>query len=135
MNILVDTSVWSLALRRDQPSDVPEVRRLRTALEHSEQLFCTGLILQEILQGITGPKARTAITERLQLLPMLVPDHADHVRAADLHGTARRRGLQIGTIDALLAQLAIRHDLALLTTDGDFRRLAAISSLRLLTHE
>ena len=45
--------------------------------------------------------------------------------------TGRRRGVQIGTIDALLARLCIRDDLTMLTTDEDFRRVARLSALRL----
>lgn len=135
MNILVDTSVWSLALRRDQPPDVPQVRRLRAALGNGEALFCTGLILQELLQGFDGPKHQHLVERALQMLPMLVPGQDDHIAAASLRNLARRRGVQIGTIDALLAQLAIRHDLAFLTTDRDFSRLTAFTSLRLLERE
>jgi predicted nucleic acid-binding protein len=135
MNLLVDTSVWSLALRRDRPADVPQVRRLRAALEHGEALFTTGLILQELLQGFDGPKARAAILAHFQLLPMLVPDREDHVAAAELRNIVRRRGIQLATIDALLAQLAIRHDLGFLTTDADFGRAAPLISLRLIEGE
>ena len=59
MNILVDTSVWSLALRRDYPPDCQAVFRLKAALKDGENVFTTGLILQELLQGFKGPKAQT----------------------------------------------------------------------------
>ena len=49
----------------------------------------------------------------------------DHIDAAELRNRCRCSGVQVGTIDALLAQLCIRHDLALLTTDNDFVRVAA----------
>jgi predicted nucleic acid-binding protein len=64
-------------------------------------------------------------------LPLLVPDRRDHVEAADLRNHCRRRGVKIGTIDALLARLCIRHDLTMLTTDEDFRRMARHSALKL----
>jgi hypothetical protein len=57
-------------------------------------------------------------------LPFLTPDRQDHFEAAQLRNRARRRGLQVGTIDAILAQPCIRHELRLLTTDGDFARIA-----------
>jgi hypothetical protein len=60
-----------------------------------------------------------------------VPHRGDHVAAADLRNACRRRGVQIGTIDALLAQLCIRHGLVMLTTDRDFHRVAELSRLRL----
>jgi hypothetical protein len=125
VSLFVDTSVWSLALRRDRPERGPEVLALTRALEKGEPLYITGLILQELLQGFAGPRARQQIVERLSALPLLVPDRQDHIEAAGLRNSCRRAGLQIGTIDALLAQLCIRHGLALLSTDVDFQRLAA----------
>jgi predicted nucleic acid-binding protein len=90
-----------------------------------------GLVLQELLQGFSGPKARAQILDRFSALPILVPDRQDHVDAAELRNRCRRAGLQIGTIDALLAQLGIRHDLMMLTTDRDFRNVAEHSKLKL----
>ena len=120
MTLLVDTCVWSLALRRDAEATGPEVLRLREALFGSDVVVTTGLVLQELLQGFSGAKARKQIVERFAALPLLQPDRDDHIRAADLRNTCRRAGVQLGTIDALLAELCIRHDLTLLTTDKDF---------------
>jgi predicted nucleic acid-binding protein len=131
VGLFVDTSVWSLALRRDVPDPGREVGALRAALERNEPLYMTGLVLQELLQGFTGPKARQEIIERLAALPLLVPDRRDHIEAADLRNRCRRAGVQIGTIDALLGQLCIRHDLSLLSADADFRHMAQATSLRL----
>ena len=124
MNLFVDTSVWSLALRRDEASDQPIVRRLRDALDGGDGVFTTGLVLQELLQGFQGPKARDAIVERFAALPLLVPDRADHVEAAELRNACRRSGIQVGTIDVLLAQLCVRHELVMLSTDQDFSLMA-----------
>ena len=131
MDLFVDTSVWSHALRRDVHSPELAVDRLRQALETGEGVFTTGLVLQELLQGFHGPKARDAIVERFGELPLLVPDRADHVEAADLRNACRRNGIQVGTIDALLAQLCRRHELVMLTTDRDFELMAPHGDLRL----
>lgn len=131
MKFLVDTSVWSLALRRDQSGGHPSVDFLADALQHEGSIFTTGLILQEILQGFSGPKARKQILDRFSPLPLIVPQREDHIAAAELRNDCRRRGLQIGTIDALLARLCIRFDLVMLSTDRDFERLARIAPLRL----
>ncbi len=128
MNVLVDTSVWSLALRRDAPPDVPEIDQLRQSLE-AGSVYCTGLILQELLQGFTKPRAHRQIIERFAALPLLVPDRQDHIEAAELRNRCRRKGVQGGTIDALLAQLCIRYDLTMLSTDKDFRNIASVVSL------
>ena len=131
MSLFVDTSVWSLALRRDAPASAPQVAALVKAIENGEPILTTGLVLQELLQGFSGPKAREQILDRFTALPLLVPDRADHVEAAVLRKTCRRHGIQIGTIDALLAQLCIRHSLLMLSSDRDFQGMAKHCALRL----
>lgn len=130
MTLLVDTSVWSLALRRDGQATEPEVQHLKGALLGLQDVVTTGLVLQELLQGFSGPKARTQIIERFAALPLLQPDRQDHIDAAALRTACRQAGVQLGTIDALLAQLCIRNDLTLLTTDQDFTHAARHCPLR-----
>ena len=120
MTMLVDTSVWSLAFRRDAPASGPEVLTLRAAIDGGDAIVTTGLVLQELLQGFAGPRARRDIVQRFTALPLLVPDRQDYIDAADTRNVCRRAGVQIGTIDALLGQLCIRHELTLLTADADF---------------
>jgi predicted nucleic acid-binding protein len=131
LSLFVDTSIWSLALRRDSPAPSAEVEVLVRALESGETLMTTGLVLQELLQGFAGPKSRDQLLDRFSAIPLLVPDRDDHVQAAELRNRCRRRGVQVGTIDALLAQLCIRHDLTMLTADEDFGRIAKHSTLKL----
>ncbi len=94
------------------------------AVEGGETIIATGLVLQEQLQGFSAPKARKAILNYFSALPLLAPDRRDHIEAAEVRNACRRAGVQIGTMDALLAQLCIRHGLTMLTTDEDFRRIA-----------
>jgi predicted nucleic acid-binding protein len=131
MTLLVDTSVWSLALRRDAQATEPEVHQLKDALFGSEMVVTTGLILQELLQGFSGPRAQAQIVERFAVLPLLQPDRDDHINAAALRNTCRRAGVQIGTVDTLLAQLCIRHEVTLLTMDKDFTHAAKHCPLRI----
>ncbi len=121
MSLLVDTSVWSLAFRRDPSPSGQAVEALRRALEGADQVFTTGLVLQELLQGFAGPKARAQLIERFAALAFLQPGREDHIEAAEIRNTCRRGGVQIGTIDALLIQLCVRHELVLLSTDADFQ--------------
>ncbi len=130
MNLFVDTSVWSLALRRDAPRRTLEVETLAEQLTSGGPVFTTGLVLQELLQGFAGPKARTVIIQRFAALPFLVPDRSDHVKAAELRNRCRQKGVQLGTINALLSQLCIHHKLVMLTTDRDFGRVAQHSPLK-----
>ena len=129
MTLFADTSVWSLALRRDTPPDHPAVTRLRHALTKGELVFTTGLVLQELLQGFRGPRAAESIVERFSALPFVVPTRADHIDAAGLRNACRRQGVQVGTIDALLASLCIANDLVMLSTDRDFARIAESAPL------
>ena len=131
MSLFVDTSVWSLAFRHDAPAVASERDELVRAIQAGEELVTTGLVLQELLQGFSGPRNRTQILDRFAALPLLVPDRRDHVEAAELRNKCRRGGIQIGTIDALLAQLCLRHDLTMLTTDRDFRDIAGHCALKL----
>jgi hypothetical protein len=107
------------------------VRALVRALEVGETILTTGLVIQELLQGFSGLKDRKSIISRFAALPLLVPDRQDHIDAADLRNHCRRRGVQVGTIDALLAELCIRHGLTMLTTDKDFESVASHSALKL----
>ncbi|MEK8051462.1 PIN domain-containing protein [Ideonella sp. DXS22W] len=131
MTLLVDTSVWSLALRRDGSTAAPEVRQLQDAIAGADTLVTTGLVLQELLQGFNGPRAAAAIIETFAALPIIAPDRQDHIAAAEVHNVCRRAGVQIGTIDALLIQLCGRHDLTLLSTDQDFVHAARHVPFRL----
>lgn len=131
MNLFVDTSVWSLAWRRDTAPSQAEVSELSRALEAGDSIHVTGLVLQELLQGFARPKAHKQIIERFSALPLLLPDRQDHILAADLRNACRQKGIQVGTIDALLAQLCVRHKLTMLTTDNDFQLIATVVPLTL----
>jgi len=131
LSLFVDTSVWSLAFRRDRPAGVAEVEALVQAIELGETLVSTGLVLQELLQGFSGPKGRSQILNRFSAIPLLVPDRDDHIQAADLRNRCRRAGIQIGTLDALLAQLCGRHNLTMLSTDHDFKRVMGHCALKI----
>lgn len=131
MTLLVDTSVWSLALRRDGTFDAKEVLALREALTGADSVVTTGLVLQELLQGFNGPKAKEAIIEHFGALPLIQPDRQDHVAAAEVRNACRRGGVQIGTIDALLIQLCGRYEMTLLSSDKDFANAARHVPFRL----
>jgi predicted nucleic acid-binding protein len=131
VSLFVDTSVWSLAFRRDPPSVAREVQELVRSVESGELILTTGIVLQELLQGFSGPKARAQILDRFDAIPLVVPDRTDHIEAADLRNRCHRAGLQVGTIDALLTQLCLRHDLTMLSVDDDFRHIERQCTLRL----
>ena len=129
MSYLVDTSVWSLALRRDVPDTTRAVAELKRALEAGDEILVTGLVLQELLQGFNRPKAYSQIIDYFSVLPFLIPEREDYINAAGLRNLCRKKGIQAGTIDALLASLCIESDINILTTDKDFSQIARVSSL------
>jgi len=130
MSLFIDTGVWSLAFRRDAPADCAQVAILKRALEEGETIVTTGLVLQELLQGFSGPKARILILEHFSAVPLLAPDRDDYIEAATLRNSCRRAGVPTGTIDALIAHLCIRHGLTLLSTDRDFENIAIHTQLK-----
>jgi predicted nucleic acid-binding protein len=130
MSLLVDTSVWSLALRRDVPPAAPEVRALRDALAGGDIVATTGIVLQELLQGVVREPVRARIIETFSALAYVAPTRDDHIAAAGVRTTLRAAGVQVGTIDSLIAQLAIAGNHTLLTTDKDFHAAARHTDLR-----
>ncbi len=87
MTLLVNPSVGSLALRRDAVPTDSEVVALKDALLGGGIVVRTWMVQQELLQGFAGPKARAQIFERFAALPLLHPDHDDHIVAAELRNT------------------------------------------------
>lgn len=131
MTLFVDTSVWSLAFRRDVEAVAPEVHALKEALASGDLIVTTGLVLQELLQGFSGPKAASELLVRFQDIPLLSPTRETHVQAAALRNHCRRNGVQAGTVDALITQLCIENELTLLSADKDFEHIARFSGLKL----
>ena len=92
----------------------------------------TGLVLQELLQGFAGPRDRTLILDRFSAVPLLAPDREGTTSTPpNSEMFVAVPAFKIGTIDALLAQLCIRHRLTMLSIDNDFKRAAEHSALKL----
>lgn len=127
---LVDTSVWSLAYRRDTPPDLPQIGILRSALVNGDYVAITGIVLLELLRGFIPPHAQERILTDLAPLELIEPTRNDYVDAARLANTCRQAGIQLGSVEALIAQLAIANDLELLTTDRDFESATKVVALR-----
>lgn len=133
MSVLVDTSVLSLVLLRRKTPAPPHraAERLREMLLGGERVALTGVVLQEILSGPRTAAAAAEVADHLRGFPLLEPERATYESAAALHRGARGRGIAATTIDCLIAATAVHHDVALLTTDEDFVRLAPLCGLRL----
>ena len=129
MKVLVDTSVWSLALRRRAPGHpaVDELRRLVS----SGRAAIIGPVRQELLSGIRDRAVFERLRDHLRPFPDEPIATADHERAAEHFNTCRARGLQGSNTDFLLCAVAEQHRLPLLTTDDDFEHFARVLPLPL----
>ena len=124
MKVLVDTSVWSLALRRRSPAhpSVDELRRLIVA----GRAAIIGPIRQEVLSGVRDASAFERLRDRLGAFPDELLTTADYERAAEFFNACRAKGLQGSNTDFLLCAVSAHHHMPLLTTDGDFLRYATV---------
>ena len=132
MRVLVDTSVWSLALRRDGTAGRAEVDRLHEHISRGDTVCLTGAILQEVLQGFHGAARTLKLERELEPFPLLELGREDYVFAARIRNTCRSQGVQVGTVDAQIAAAALRHQVPLLTADQDFARIAGRFPLKLV---
>lgn len=118
MNVLVDTSVWSLALRRKTAAG-PEVAAL-AALLRNDDAALLGVIRQEVLMGVSDPARFTLLRDTLRKWPdyPLAVEHYE-VAAAGWN-TCRSNGIQGSNADLLLCAVSQLDRLPIFTTDGDF---------------
>ena len=133
MKVLVDTSVWSLALRRRGPSDRPEVIELRSLIEEG-RVAMIGVIRQELLSGIRTHAALAQLRDHLRPFGDEPLETGDFERAAEHFNTCRARGLQGSNADFLICAVAERRGLPILTTDADFVRFAKILPIAIHGH-
>ncbi len=130
--MLVDTSAWSLALRRQGGKSHPASKKLGALIEQGQDICITGCILQEVLQGFRKDAQFRKVLSLLEHVPLLPLRREDHVEAARLRRRCASRGIAGSTIDCQTAAAAIGHGCVLLTADRDFERISRVSPLRLL---
>ena len=131
MRVLVDTSVWSLSLRKEGQAAHPTVGKLEALLRSDEDIFLTGLILQEILQAFRSDSSFRKVARHLEPFPHLELERPDFITAATLHRKCASRGVSTSTADCQIATAAIRHACLLLSADQDFEGIARLSDLKL----
>ncbi len=132
MNVIVNTSVWSLALRRGAPRGTAPEREL-VELVREGRVLVVGPVRQEILSGVREPEQFKTLRDRLRAFPDVALEAHDYEEAAVCFNRCRSKGVQGSNTDFLLCAVALRHGAAILTTDKDFDRFARI--LRLDLHQ
>lgn len=119
MRVLVDTSVWSAALRRSRDQEPVEASELRhLILEHRVEII--GPIRQELLSGLREKAQFKKLEKHLAPFPDIPLKTEDYVAAAKLFNLLRAGGVQGSNTDFLICAVAIRKSLAIYTTDRDF---------------
>lgn len=132
MNVLVDTSIWSLALRRSSrhlnSAEKKQVSELAELINEGRAKII-GIVRQELLSGIKTQPQFHKLQEILSAFPDEPVSTADHETAA-LHGNqCRSKGLAVATVDMLICSVAHSRDWAIFSSDPDFKRYAAVLSL------
>ena len=130
MKVIVDTSIWSLVLRRrrsTEPAITAELQELIT--DYRVQML--GPIRQEILSGISDNSLFKSVLEHLDAFRDLPIESEDCVRAASFHNRCRAKGVQGSNTDFLICALAARAGYAIYTADQDFLSFAKHLPIRL----
>jgi predicted nucleic acid-binding protein len=119
MKVLVDTCVWSMALR---PSDVPHVPEVSELVELIKELRVQliGPVRQEILSGIKSIGQFTKLRDHLRPFPDLELTTRDFESAAEFYNLCRGQGVQGSNTDFLICAAAVRNQMSIFTTDLDF---------------
>lgn len=134
MMVLVDTSVWSLALRRPahrlSPAERAIVKELSELIDEGRAKMI-GLIRQELLSGIKD----SAQFEKLKTILRAYPDEpleiSDYEAAALASNQCRSEGIAVTAVDMLVGAVARSRGWSVFTTDPDFKHQASVVSLKL----
>jgi predicted nucleic acid-binding protein len=133
VNTLVDTSVWSLALRRRAEDRNEKEERLVTELSElvREGRACMlGLIRQELLSGIKTSEQYQKLRVTLRAFPDEPLDTPDYEAAAQASNACRSKGIAISVVDALICAVANSRDWTIFTTDPDFSNYGTILPIK-----
>jgi predicted nucleic acid-binding protein len=129
MNVLVDTSIWSLALGRKtknlsatERSTVGEF----SGLVNEGRARIIGLVRQELLSGIKSSAQYEKLRVTLRSFPDEPIDTADYEAAAKVGNECRSKGVAVSVIDVLLCAIALSRGWSLFTTDPDFKNYAKV---------
>src|SRR5215467_7631221 len=136
MNVLVDTSIWSLGLRRKRDDlNAAEKSLVDELFEliRVGRVRMIGLVRQELLSGVKT----TAQFEKLRATLGAFPDErietADYEAAAKASNECRAKGKVSSVVDILICAIALKRNFAIFTTDADFRDYARVLPIRLHT--
>ena len=119
MKVIVDTSVWSLALRRNEPQKDVYVLELEELIKEA-RVQLIGPVRQELLSGIKSTKQFNLLKKHLRAFKEIEIQTEDYELAAEFFNTARTNGIQGSNTDFLICAISNRYKLPILSTDKDF---------------
>ena len=126
MPTLIDTSLWIDFTRAKSPKVLK--RFIAPFILHPDAHLAEPVAF-EILRHAT-PAENSQLTQQFQTLPMLATPADLWARAADLGRACRQAGIAVGSVDLLIAVIAIEHDAEVVTFDPDFQKIAGVSALQ-----
>jgi predicted nucleic acid-binding protein len=127
--VLVDTSVWADFFNGVENQQ--SLSLLQLLGQGEEDVFYTGLVLQEVLQGIRKKSQRQSIRRDFEDFIFIEPSQETHVEAAEVFTNCRGKGITVRkSVDCVLASLAMEYDLEILHRDKDFDYIAKVYPLR-----
>lgn len=134
MNVLIDTSVWSLAFRR-KSSNLNARERLLVGelaeLVRDGRARIVGLIRQELLSGIKTETQFEELREILGAFPDEPVSTEDYEAAANASNRCQAQGIAVSTVDMLICAVAHRRGMSVFTSDPDFSHYARHLPLKL----
>jgi predicted nucleic acid-binding protein len=130
LNVIVDTSVWSLALRRAKRVDDGAPREIAELIREG-RVAMLGAIRQELLSGIKEKAQYELLREHLRAFPDIELETADYEDAAVVFNRCRERGIQGSNTDFLICAVASRRDFSIFSTDGDYAHFARVVRFKL----
>ena len=125
MKIIVDTCIWSLALRRNNVKANPYIEELKTLIEEIRVQFI-GPVRQELLSGIQIRTHFDILKQHLRSFKDIELQPKDYELAAEYFNAARKKGIQGSNTDFLICAISSRHRMPILTTDKDFTHFQSV---------
>ena len=130
MKVLIDTPIWSYALRAHNKEYQNEIDQLR-ALIMDQRALIIGPIRQEILSGYSDLRKFKKLKAKLSFFENTPIQDTDYEVAAEICNQCRKKGVQGSHIDFLICAVAKRINVPIFTTDKDFPHYQKTISIKL----
>lgn len=119
MKVIVDTPIWSYALRSKRKGFEAHVQELE-ALISDQRVIMLGPVRQEILSGYSDKTKFEKLNSKLKYFENTHVVDEDYIQAAVFSNLCRSKGVQGSHIDFLICAVAYRLRAEIFTTDNDF---------------